>query len=458
MNMRTIIVVTTVFNAAFAQAQPAEQTWRLRSLPAASATARALLLQSDGDAAPEWGVFDGITVTVADVSSDYPSIAYAIPEDASLFDLRDTDRDGKPEIALIREGRVEYWRDASQVSQAAPSVTIELPALTALAFGPPRPYPLFVERHGEDFLSVPLGVEPPLWTLEGVRINPLVPDISDSLTLSQFHIWGAATPPAVDAGRTEFRLSQTYERSADAPSASSAAARPRSTRRARDAGEAPVQDWPSFALSETARVLYALAPPDYRDTLIRIEPIGQPEAGGAQPQSSPRRFPGILIPPQQTGADFNGDGYSDLLLWHAPRSGTSMDALIRAAQSGTWEVSLTVHLFEPATQRFAARPIEWFRTAAPVALVLEGGVRGPFPYLALHDVDGNGRAELVCTGAGDEIAAWRFTGAREARPWLHAKFDAPIDGVILTAHVPAYRWLGIARAGDQFHLFALPQQ
>lgn len=458
MNVQAFTSAAVCLCALVAHAQAESMSWHLRSLPATSEAARPLLLQADGDAAPEWGVFDDTTLTVADISSDYPPITYAIPKDASLFDLRDSDRDGKPEIALVRAERLEYWRDASRMAQDAASILINHPPLAALSFGHPRPYALFVERRGEDFLSVPLGPEPPLWTLDGVRINPLAPDAEDALTLTQFHVWEAATPPGVNTGRTEFRISQVYERPTTTPGTRTAATRPGGTRRARDAGDAPSEDWPSFALSSTVHVLYALAPPDYRDTLIRIEPIARPEPGTPQRRAQPRRFPGILIAPQESGSDVNGDGFTDLLLWRAPGPGTSMDALVRAAQTGTWDVTLTVHLYEPATQRFAPRPIEWFKTAAPVMQVLEGGVQGPFAYMTLEDIDGNGRMDLICTGAGREIAAWRFAGGREEGPWLHTELDQPIESVLFTAHVPAYRWLGIARAGDQFHVFALPKQ
>jgi hypothetical protein len=453
--MKIRLPIIALCMSSVAHAQEATESWRLRTLPAPSETARPLLLQADGDVAPEWGAFDGETITVSDIATNYPPVTYTVPKDTNLFDLRDTDRDGKPEIALLRAGRLEYWANAAAIAdQNAPTVTLEDPALASLSFGAPRPYPLFVERRGEDFLSVPLGAEPPLWTLEGTRINPLAPSAADSLRLGQFHIWAAATPPGASPSRTEFRLSQVYEVPAPV-SQPSVNARPGGTRRARDAGDSPSAEWPSFALTDSVRVLYALAPPDYRDTLIRIEWTGLRVQ--SEPQSSPRRFPGILIAPQDSTGDFNADGYADLLLWRAPGPGTSMDALVRAAQSGTWNVTLTVHLYEPASRRFAARPIEWFQAAAPLAHVLEGGVRGPFSFLKLEDLDGDRRTEMVNTGAGNELVAWRFTGARAAGPWLYAKLDQPVDDVILTARVPAYRWLGIDRSGDQFHLFALPQ-
>ncbi len=451
-----IVTPATVLLCVAVHAQSGE-SWRLRSLPAPSTLAQAVLLQTDGDAAPEWGVFDGETLVVADISSDYPPVTYAVPKDASLFDLRDTDRDGKPEMALVRAGRIEYWRDAARVTQDAANVTIEHPALAAFSFRQPRPYPLFVERRGEDFLSVPLGAEPPVWTLEGTRVNPLAPGVEESLALSQFQVWEAVTPPAFDHDTTEFRLSQVYERATPATAAGrSSARRGGGTQRARDAANAPSEDWPSFSISNTERALYALAPPDYRDTLIRVERVGN-DGSAARASSSPRRYPGVLIAPQETGADLNADGYADLLLWRAPSPSMSMDAVVRAAQSGTWNVMITVHLYEPSAHRFAARPIEWFQANAPVMRVLEGGVRGPFEYTALEDIDGDGRMDIVTTGAGNELTAWRFTDKREAEPWLSTTFEDPIEEIILTAHVPAYRWLGIARSAGQFHLFALPQ-
>jgi hypothetical protein len=433
-------------------AEAADDRWLVNTIPCESAGARPLLLQADGDAGPEWGILNGLELTVAEVSPGLPSKKYLLPPATALFDLRDTDRDGRAELAVVRAGRLEYWPDATLAVQADPAFVIEDAGLAAISYGAPKPYKLFVEDRGEDFVSVPLGAEPPMWTLEGMRVDTGPRSEAGPAVLSQINAWRSAPSPVAGAASQELHISQVFDISRAAPAA---APRRAGTRLARDAGDAPPEEWPWFPLGNGARVLYALAPPDYLDTLIRVQTNDTAE--GPASASTARRFPGILIAPSGEGSDFDRDGYHDLLLWRAPRPGASLDSLVRAAQDGVWDVVLTVHLFNPATGRFAARPIEWIHTKAPVEFVLQGGVRGPFAFLRLGDLDGDGGADLVCTGAGQEISAWKFTGGPAARPWVSARFPELIEEIVLAARVPAYRWLGIARSARAFHLVALPQ-
>ncbi len=432
--------------------------WIVRSLPSASPDSTPLLVQTNGDAAPEWGVLTGNEVTIADISPDYPERKLSLPAGTALFDLRDMDRDGRIELASVRAGRLEYWADATIATETDPAFTIEDAGIAALSIGGPRPYPLFIENRGEDFITVPVGGNPPVWTLEGIPLPSIAPPSSSPMN-TYFHSW--STPADASANRSaEIRVSLRYERESETATSSQSPA-PASgnggTRRARDASAAPAEEWPWFALSATSRVLYALAPPDFRDTLIRVDRRDLPGAASAT-APNPRRFPGVVIAPGESGSDFNGDGFNDLLLWRAPRPGASLDALVRAAQDGDWTVDLSVHLFNPATGRYDARPINWIHTEAPLEGVLAGGVRGPFGFLGIEDLDGNGRVDVLCSGTGSELVAWTFTGRAAPAPWARVVLPEPIEEIELTARVPAYHWLGIVRTAHAFHLVALPKR
>ncbi len=431
--------------------------WIVHVLPSNSADATPLLLQADGDAAPEWGVLNGSEVTIAEIAPDSPARKLSLPAETALFDLRDTDRDGVAELAVVRNGRLEYWPDAAAAAGSDPAFSIEDAAIGAISLGGPRPYPLFLENRGEDFLTVPTGGNPPIWTLDGRPAAAPLAAASPPLVRTQFHAWSSFADIAANQ-TSEIHISQRYEpeQARDEP-AQNATSRSAGTRRARDASAAPAEEWPWFALSAESRVRYALAPPDFRDTLIRVSQRDTPRPAPQSPPS-PRRFPGILIAPGETGSDFNGDGFNDLLLWRAPRLGASLDAFVRAAQDGDWDVALTVHLYDPASGRFDGRPIDWIHTTAPLEGVLAGGVRGPFGYLSTEDLDGDGRAEVLCSGAGSELSAWTFTGRSASTPWARAQLAEPIGELVLTARVPGYHWLGVVRGARAFQLVALPKR
>jgi len=433
--------------------------WSVHVLPSERGDPTPLLLQADGDAAPEWGILLDNQVRIAEIAPEFPVRTIALPAGTALFDLRDTDRDGTAELAVVRADRLEYWPDASSAHETDPAFSITDEGIAALSIGGPRPYTLFLEDRGEDFITVPIRDISPIWTLDGTPVSSDLLTPARPLVHTQYHAW--STPAGTgDHSSSAMQISQRYERRSeqtDSPSKSSPAPRSGGTRRARDAGDAPHEEWPWFTLSGGSRVLYALAPPDFRDTLIRVDRRDAPRAP-ASPVPNPRRYPGTVIAPGESGSDFNGDGFNDLLLWRAPRPGASLDVLVQAAQDGDWDVELSVHLFDPASGRFAARPIDWVHTKAPIEGVLAGGVHGPFQYLSLEDLDGDGRADLLCSGASREMSAWKFFGRLESTPWARVTLRDPIEGITLTARIPGYYWLGIARSAQAFQLLALPKR
>ncbi len=167
-------------------------------------------------------------------------------------------------------------------------------------------------------------------------------------------------------------------------------------------------------------------------------------------------MPGRIVIPGGRPPDLNGDGYADVVLWRSARPAPTLDALANAARTGGWVVVVTVHLFEPEAGRFAARPVVWFRAAAPLESVLAAGVEGPYAQVRFNDVDGDGGDEMIVSGAGDEIAVWKYTGALATAPSYRVKLEGPVLDVPFSVTGPETGWLAIVKTPRAFHALTLP--
>lgn len=413
------------------------------------------LLQSDDDAAPEWAVLIEHDLVVSETRPGTDDRRIRLPDDTSLFDVRDLNRDGRLDLAAIRGEYLEYWPDAFQLDPMQPNGRIEDTRFAALAYGAPRPARLFLSQQGQTFLSAPIEGEPRLWTIEGSAIiTPVVSSAPVSLVFSQ--AWEAAPGPASMRGANEYQIVQQFQSPRRDPATQSdAAVQGLGASLARDAAGAPTSEWPSFALrSGTAdRVAFALLSPDFQETLIELR---RPEVQATPRPPSPKPIPGILIVPGGRAPDVNGDGYADLVLWRSARPAPTLDALARAAHSGGWAIVVTVHPFEPSRDRFAARPITWFRIDAPLVSVLSTNISGPFAHVRFDDVDGDGREEMLTSGAGTEFVVWKFAGGRVAMPTFRTAFGESVLDVEFMARAPEFGWLAVVRTSRAFHAVTLP--
>lgn len=468
MNRALLLLVAILVLEAPSAAWSDTQSLPARPL-AAAPDSNAFLLQADTDAAPEWAVQTHLTVAIAEFDPKVPLRTYALPDGTTLFDVRDANGDGMPDLAAIRGTSLCYWRSLETAATTNPDVCIEDGHAAALDFGLPRPAPLFAKQRGINVLKLPGWNR--MWRLSGQavpRTAPQAPEVD--YHLDYFRVVPTAPTGVAGAIPRAFRFSQVYEQSLPPPRpaetvVNSETASPGGTRRARDAAEAPPGAWPWFPLNgqptSTTRVLYALAPPEYRDTIVRFRPPASAEPAGpgdAVYVSPERRYPGVLIAPHGAPPDFNGDGFADLLLWNVELPGRSLGSIARAAQSGAWKVTMTVHLYNPPDERYNARPNAVTRMNAPIDTVLGGGVNGPFHHLLLRDVDGDRDTDLVTTGSGNSLDVYLYQGTLPPAPTYRAKFHDPVAGILVDAPVPGGGWVAILRTTAAFYGVALPKK
>jgi hypothetical protein len=413
----------------------------------------AFVVQTDRDPTPEWAVLTGDTLTISELRPGLSDQTLQLPEGATLFDLRDTDGDNLPELVTLRGARLEYWVDARTARSSSADVIVTDDLFSALSVGPARPYPLFFLQRGTTLLSVPQASDPRTWDLDG---NPVPSDADEApqeprLLISQ--VWEAAPLPSTAAGAREFQVTQRFDRKTTDDSNSPPF---HGARSARDATLDAERPWPWFPLRVNAkgssRVEYAFAPPKYQDTLIRYlrDDATQPGA------TSSKRIPGRLILAGGRPPDVDGDGFADLVLWRPARPMMTLDALADAARSGTTPVVVTVHRYDNARGRYTGRPSVWFRASAPAMSAFGAGLEGPFTHVRFEDVNRDGRDELIATGTGEEIVAWRFDGTVKKAPDYRVEFSAPVQKV----SYPMRRdepWIAIVETPTAYHLLTLPQ-
>ena len=203
----------------------------------------------------------------------------------------------------------------------------------------------------------------------------------------------------------------------------------------RDATELPFQNWPWFPLSSNGqgadRALYALEPPAYRETVVRVS---RARAGEVEDEFAPREigpprlYNGCIIASDRL-ADFNADGFSDLILWHAPQPGRSIDSLGRAIASESWPVRVLVHLYAQEAQRFRPAASGVISLRVPIVWFLSLQDGSPLHHTVLNDFNGDGRTDFACALDAQRLAIWLYQAGFTNEPSQVVRVGEPIERV-----------------------------
>lgn len=444
-----IIPATLLTIGAFASAQPV--AFIADSVPCDVSNAFPFLVQADRDAAPEWAILTGSEMVISETRPGTDDRTIRLPDATTLFDFRDTDHDGIPELAIVRGRSLEYWPDATTAATTQPRVHIQDDRFAALAYGAPRPTQLFFRRRGGTFLSAAIYDEPRIWDLAGLPVPSAVDEEPPEPALIFAQSWDAVNRSAgPDAGR-EYTILQRFEIAAS----TTIPDRQPAGRVALEATASPPELWPSFPLTQSGppvdRIGFARLPGALNDTLVVRRPADMSRA------STPRRLPGIIILPAGRAPDLNGDGYADIVVWRLARPAPALDALTTAARTGAIEIVVTVHLFDAAADRYAGRPTLWFRAMAPIFDTLAAGIAGPFAQALFDDIDRDGRDEMLTSGSGNEVLGWKFSGSQQTEPDYRLTLNEPVSEWTTFSLESAPSWLMIAKTPSAFHLITLPQ-
>lgn len=391
----------------------------LRVVPADAPNVEVFTAQADADPAPEVFVLSGNSLTILLGPGSDSTINVELDEGTSAIDVADADGDGIPELYTVTGDTIQRRLLGENARNLGPEVLFSRPSLLSDSDYGPRPYVLVTQWEGRPALALPLeeglavfdfGGE--LLNLTRVTATGSRPRALDSTAIDP--------PQAAPADALEIRVESTFDPPSELLQEPGVLNPPRIARRgtylqAGAAAELPPEDWPWLSLAPARdldrRVMYALPHSKLNETLIVLRSRETRDLPGEKDPfyfSPKRRYPGRLVIPPGAAPDFNGDGYADLLLWNSPRPGSSINALMRAAQEKTWPIRLTVHLYSRIHGLYEGRPTTRIELSVPVAwsvLPLNGL---PFRHLVLSDVNGDGYTDVGLATDPTHFVCWLF--------------------------------------------------
>lgn len=441
-----------------------------RRFPVNTPQATLFFADVDGDGSGDFCVLDGDDLRVYPFREEAETIYLRLERGTTAFDVADVDADGVNELITVSGDRIlRYEFDGG----AAPRELFRLDTRLGRASMPAYPHVLAAPYEGRVVLALPRENAIELRSADGELVGSYPLTAASPLDATQpspFEVVPIEPPQAGRAGALEFRVSSLVEHGAQLPEP----LRPRAEEarayrigtplQTREAAEKDPSLWPWFPLSSDGRgedrVLYALAPPDYRDTLIRLRRRTRPDAPGlrdAYTISPGRLYPGLLIPPRTGLPDFNGDGFTDLLCWNAPLPGMSVDSLARALHGRLWPLSVTVHLYDPKQGLYAGRPDAHIQTRLPLGWLLEPLQGAPVRYALVADVNGDGMTDLGMGLDRFEYGLWLFRDGFAPTPNVSHRFREPIEAVDQWADLNGDgRYTLIVRTRRAFYALTVP--
>ena len=426
-------------------------TWggliNVQDLPWRDGETSAFVADFDMDGRGEVGVLFENRLEVFEVYRDGPTQRIALPEGTSLVDISDVDGDGTADLIAIAGDDI-LRIPISAAGTAGPPVRCFTRQNQYSAYsGHPIPGVLVVVRKKVPLIALPCTDALELRNLDGSLVDsyPIGLDAPRRLALGEpFNVWTNQHAQVGGDEALEFRVNSITTFKPMLPDdalpldIADPSGRLGTTRQQREAADLGPEHWPWFQVNTSSdvqlRALYAHAgyPGDY--TVIRIRRIGEARAGqgeGADNTGPVRRYPGQLVLHPEGQADFNGDGYQDLLLWKSVTLSPTVDALARAVTRGSWRVRMIAHTFAPEKSRFEARPMGTIEMTLPLGWYMASGAMNPFRAVFLHDIDGDGRTDIGCLIDDHTVAIWRATAdGFEKEPEFQYPFKEAVEEVV----------------------------
>lgn len=469
---RRALLSLLVLAAALASIAP---SFTVRKLPIRDSGASAFIAHGDADSVADVFVLEGNSLTLYPSGAGRPPYTLVLPAGTSAIDVADIDGDGQNDLVAVTDGQIRRYALAASENQGTPELLLLIETRFADPEAAPYPCVLVVPYEGSLVLALPVDNALELWDFQGERVAifPIAPEtLEDTAYRSPFAAWGIDPPRAGPPGSLEFRITSTISATPQLPgqllpgAAPGLPFRPGTPTQARDAASLRAVAWPWFPLRsrgrQDERILYSLAGPDFTDTIIRIR---RPEdrrsrlGKDAFYISPKRRYPGVIIAPRDQLPDFNADGFTDLLLWKAPRPGASIDSLTMAMHGGTWPVQLTTHLFSPDRGLYEARPAGHIQCRVPVHWFISKEHGAPLRNLVQSDFDGDGRMDIGFTTDSKTFALWLWRGKFTKDPDFTASFSEVLEGVEMVVDLEGQgRTTVILRSSKAFYLLSLPKE
>ncbi|MBX7258269.1 MAG: hypothetical protein K1Y02_18040 [Candidatus Hydrogenedentes bacterium] len=429
----------------------------VQTVPAEEAKPYLFYAQGDAQANAAVCALTGNTLVIYSRSGDAKTLA--LPDGVGAFDIAPLEDGGAPRLVCLRGSQVfAIPLDAASAQRIEPVPLFEIEKPVPGISARPFPHVMVVMDEGRRGIMVPVqGAEEFRGTSgELLKTYP-----------------SAQIEDADDAGVRVFaslrgltRLSPgelAYQISGMGPIGSGL---PENLTAERSEGGHHTYIYePEFPLSRTdvtLRVGYDYHPATW-DTLLKmpmVVPKGNaPLAVDEQEKKGPaRRYPGTLMVDPEYSPDFNGDGYTDLLLWSSPKPGISIDSLIRTAVGNTWPVRITIHLYSPDKKRFEPAPMTSITLQIPVFWFVDVGKGHPFPLWLARDFDGDTKTDLLLPASDSSLSVWLAVDGFKAAPSDTLSFLEPLQGIVASSETDAKGRTGLVIQGQNRLFILWPKQ
>ncbi len=377
-----------------------------------SPEADVFLIDADLDGTGDVAVLDGFELTVYPTGNRANPIALTLPPDARAMDIVPDPETGKMVVLAVCGGEVRLFRLAD--GNEAGQTLFEHTSYLSEGEQPYRQVLVFA-REGESLFFLPETDAIELRTWSGELRERIEPERDEGAQrFEELTGFPDSTLSLGSATSLQFWIKRRVGNEPafirDQPTEDPGPQRHSWSFTAIDEFndlDAPPIDWPWFALrgdiEEPPRVRCAirLQPPE---TYVRLDTIRSDSAkGGIGPA---RKFPGMLTRLNAELPDFNGDGYTDLLLWNTKRPSVSPATLARMALEQDWPVRLTAHLFDPETNRYTAKPFASISVRAAWDLLLNQAYGSPLDHTVVRDIDADGRTDIAFTVDDRTYVRW----------------------------------------------------
>lgn len=436
--------------------------FQVETIPLPQPAAHCLLVSAGKDNQADLCVLSGNRIEIYDRCLSLQKQEIDLPAGSSAFDVADTDSDGVSELLVVNGMSVFRMHFRASVPRE-PEELMQVRTLFTDHSGDPFPYVLSVKRSSGTQLVLPTNEALEIRAIRGALVEryPVKANNPGAATFGRPFSSRSVFPRQVTSSKgVEFKVSRLLAFDPQLREdlfpvvAAEAAWRHGAPRQALEALERTWDLWPWFplrTLGETpGKVLYAFEDKGTSETHVRILQGGTGLESVSPAPGPVRKYPGRLLISTEDLPDFNGDGYTDLVLWKAPDPGPSINALTGAAVRGTWPVRLTMHLYSPEKGRFEPRPVSWIEGAAPIAAFFSGENGQPLSLLVLRDFDGDGRTDLGCGLAARTFSVWlaRPEGFMAAPDFEHL-FPEDLRGIEFKADLDGLRRTSLALRGTE---------
>ncbi len=389
------------------------------------------VLPSGQGRVPNIVILDDQKLSLYPANSSRSLFSHTIADDTLMFDLVDTNADGRPELFTLSPGVLRHFVEGNAQEELffiEPVLPwkVDQPFLHPLIISyldafhaaiPHLDHMRLMNFSGEEvttFPKVTTGMDP-------VFSVPIQPNQVGGTSALEFRVDALlSTPIEVPKDLRITSMRDSYETV--------------TPRKLRDSEKLEVDLWPQFPLKvspESMRMVsYASHGPEHVNTLIRIKqpvPRSVPNVTEAFRYSPARMYPGTIAIAESGLPDFNGDGYFDLVLWSVPLPGYSASKLLNSLQTQRWPLIVSIHLFDPVKGLYGARPEARIKTDIALQYLFTRQSFSPLHNLSFADMNHDGFSDVIFSPTPNSVEVWLYKDGLSKEPEYRNQFKHAVS-------------------------------